>query len=203
MIVCWIPRGHLIPTGRAAHRPRRAGLLESTIVLALGELVGKPKCGTEKNAGRDHRDYAPFVLAARGGFKWGCPWPIVCPTCPAPKRLPAIEELGSEPSPAKAPPVPGEPTPANALPQTVHDSNGPQAKPPNLSNLNLPCRAKFQTIQFPILYRVKNQLHHLVPLTPIRCRARPTQEKSLPQELASRTAQVHFASRISLGNSRS
>lgn len=48
------------------------GLLESTIVLALGEMGRKPKCGSEKNAGRDHWDYAQFVLAAGGGFKRGC-----------------------------------------------------------------------------------------------------------------------------------
>jgi hypothetical protein len=47
------------------------GLLESTIVLALGEMGRHPKCGTEKNAGRDHWDYAQFVLAAGGGFKGG------------------------------------------------------------------------------------------------------------------------------------
>ncbi|HMC10634.1 MAG TPA: DUF1501 domain-containing protein, partial [Pirellulaceae bacterium] len=48
------------------------GLLDTTIVLALGEMGRKPKCGTEKNAGRDHWDYAQFVLAAGGGFKLGC-----------------------------------------------------------------------------------------------------------------------------------
>lgn len=48
------------------------GLLDTTIVLALGEMGRKPKCGTEKNAGRDHWDYAQFVLAAGGGFKRGC-----------------------------------------------------------------------------------------------------------------------------------
>jgi hypothetical protein len=47
------------------------GLLESTIVLALGEMGRQPKCGTAKNAGRDHWDYAQFVLAAGGGFKGG------------------------------------------------------------------------------------------------------------------------------------
>jgi hypothetical protein len=47
------------------------GLLESTIVLALGEMGRAPKCGTEKNAGRDHWDYAQFILAAGGGFKGG------------------------------------------------------------------------------------------------------------------------------------
>ncbi len=48
------------------------GMLDSTIVLALGEMGRKPKCGTDKNAGRDHWDYAQFVLAAGGGFKRGC-----------------------------------------------------------------------------------------------------------------------------------
>jgi hypothetical protein len=47
------------------------GLLDSTIVLALGEMGRHPKCGTAKNAGRDHWDYAQFVLAAGGGFKGG------------------------------------------------------------------------------------------------------------------------------------
>jgi hypothetical protein len=47
------------------------GLLESTIVLALGEMGRHPKCGTDKNAGRDHWDYAQFVFAAGGGFKGG------------------------------------------------------------------------------------------------------------------------------------
>jgi hypothetical protein len=47
------------------------GLLESTIVLALGEMGRHPKCGTAKNAGRDHWDYAQFVLAAGGGFRGG------------------------------------------------------------------------------------------------------------------------------------
>ncbi len=47
------------------------GLLESTIVLALGEMGRAPKCGTDKNAGRDHWDYAQFVFAAGGGFKGG------------------------------------------------------------------------------------------------------------------------------------
>jgi len=47
------------------------GLLDSTIVLALGEMGRHPKCGTDKNAGRDHWDYAQFVLAAGGGFKGG------------------------------------------------------------------------------------------------------------------------------------
>lgn len=48
------------------------GLLDTTIVLALGEMGRKPKCGTAKDAGRDHWDYAQFVLAAGGGFKRGC-----------------------------------------------------------------------------------------------------------------------------------
>jgi hypothetical protein len=47
------------------------GLLETTIVLALGEMGRMPKCGTKEGAGRDHWDYAQFVLAAGGGFKGG------------------------------------------------------------------------------------------------------------------------------------
>jgi len=47
------------------------GLLESTVVLALGEMGRKPKCGTDAKAGRDHWDYAQFVLAAGGGFRRG------------------------------------------------------------------------------------------------------------------------------------
>jgi hypothetical protein len=47
------------------------GLLESTIVLALGEMGRAPKCGTAKNAGRDHWDYAQFIFAAGGGFRGG------------------------------------------------------------------------------------------------------------------------------------
>jgi hypothetical protein len=69
------------------------GLLDTTIVLALGEMGRKPQCGTggggggEKGggggggvvgggggwcgAGRDHWDYAQFVLAAGGGFRRG------------------------------------------------------------------------------------------------------------------------------------
>jgi len=47
------------------------GLLENTIVLALGEMGRKPKCGTKEGAGRDHWDYAQFVLAAGGGFAEG------------------------------------------------------------------------------------------------------------------------------------
>lgn len=47
------------------------GLLDTTIVLALGEMGRKPQCGTAANAGRDHWDYAQFVLAAGGGFRRG------------------------------------------------------------------------------------------------------------------------------------
>jgi hypothetical protein len=47
------------------------GLLDTTIVLALGEMGRKPQCGTNRNAGRDHWDYAQFVLAAGGGFRRG------------------------------------------------------------------------------------------------------------------------------------
>jgi hypothetical protein len=47
------------------------GLLETTIVLALGEMGRKPQCGTAAGAGRDHWDYAQFVLAAGGGFRRG------------------------------------------------------------------------------------------------------------------------------------
>lgn len=47
------------------------GLLETTIVLALGEMGRKPQCGTKAGAGRDHWDYAQFVLAAGGGFRRG------------------------------------------------------------------------------------------------------------------------------------
>ena len=49
-------------------------LLDSTIVLALGETGRKPKNDSPKSAGagRDHGDYARFVLAAGGGFKRGC-----------------------------------------------------------------------------------------------------------------------------------
>jgi hypothetical protein len=47
------------------------GLLDSTIVLALGEMGRKPQCGTQAGAGRDHWDYAQFVLAAGGGFRRG------------------------------------------------------------------------------------------------------------------------------------
>jgi hypothetical protein len=46
-------------------------LLDTTIVLALGEMGRKPQCGTAANAGRDHWDYAQFVLAAGGGFRRG------------------------------------------------------------------------------------------------------------------------------------
>jgi hypothetical protein len=48
------------------------GLLDSTIVLGLGEMGRKPQCGTKAGAGRDHWDYAQFVMAAGGGFKRGC-----------------------------------------------------------------------------------------------------------------------------------
>ena len=47
------------------------GLLDTTIVLALGEMGRKPQCGTNAGAGRDHWDYAQFVLAAGGGFRKG------------------------------------------------------------------------------------------------------------------------------------
>jgi hypothetical protein len=49
------------------------GLLDSTIVLALGEMGRKPKIDNPKatGAGRDHWDYAQFVIAAGGGFKAG------------------------------------------------------------------------------------------------------------------------------------
>lgn len=47
------------------------GLLDTTIVLALGEMGRKPQCGTTQGAGRDHWDYAQFVLAAGGGFRRG------------------------------------------------------------------------------------------------------------------------------------
>jgi hypothetical protein len=47
------------------------GLLDSTIVLTLGEMGRHPKCGTAKDAGRDHWDYAQFIVAAGGGFKGG------------------------------------------------------------------------------------------------------------------------------------
>ncbi len=49
------------------------GLLDSTIVLALGEMGRKPKIDNPKaaGAGRDHWDYAQFVLAAGGGFRPG------------------------------------------------------------------------------------------------------------------------------------
>jgi hypothetical protein len=50
------------------------GLLDSTIVLALGEMGRKPKIDSPKSAGagRDHWDYAQFVIAAGGGFARGC-----------------------------------------------------------------------------------------------------------------------------------
>jgi hypothetical protein len=47
------------------------GLLKTTIVLALGEMGRMPKCGTKEGAGRDHWDYAQFVLCAGGGFSGG------------------------------------------------------------------------------------------------------------------------------------
>jgi hypothetical protein len=47
------------------------GLLDTTIVLALGEMGRKPQCGTAAGAGRDHWDHAQFVLAAGGGFRKG------------------------------------------------------------------------------------------------------------------------------------
>src|SRR5262249_53049531 len=47
------------------------GLLDTTIALALGEMGRKPQCGTAAGAGRDHWDYAQFVLAAGGGFRKG------------------------------------------------------------------------------------------------------------------------------------
>lgn len=49
------------------------GLLDSTIVLALGEMGRKPKIDNPKaaGAGRDHWDYAQFVIAAGGGFTAG------------------------------------------------------------------------------------------------------------------------------------
>jgi hypothetical protein len=49
------------------------GLLDSTIVLALGEMGRKPKIDNPKaaGAGRDHWDYAQFVVAAGGGFRRG------------------------------------------------------------------------------------------------------------------------------------
>ena len=49
------------------------GLLDSTIVLALGEMGRKPKIDNPKaaGAGRDHWDYAQFVIAGGGGFTRG------------------------------------------------------------------------------------------------------------------------------------
>jgi Protein of unknown function (DUF1501) len=47
------------------------GLLDSTIVLALGEMGRKPKCGDGDDPGRDHWDYAQFAVAAGGGFRGG------------------------------------------------------------------------------------------------------------------------------------
>lgn len=47
------------------------GLLDTTIVLALGEMGRKPKYGNGADPGRDHWDYAQFAIAAGGGFKGG------------------------------------------------------------------------------------------------------------------------------------
>ena len=49
------------------------GLLDSTIVLALGEMGRKPKIDKPKEtgAGRDHWDYAQFVIAAPGCLERG------------------------------------------------------------------------------------------------------------------------------------
>jgi hypothetical protein len=49
------------------------GLLDSTIVLALGEMGRTPKIDNTSGrvGGRDHWDYAQFVLAAGGGFRRG------------------------------------------------------------------------------------------------------------------------------------
>ena len=66
-----IPDVRRRPVGACSRTCHDRGLLESTIVLALGEMGRIPKCGTAKNAGRDHWDYAQFVLAAGGGFKGG------------------------------------------------------------------------------------------------------------------------------------
>ena len=43
-------------------------------MLALGEMGRKPKIDNPKaaGAGRDHWDYAQFVIAAGGGFNRGC-----------------------------------------------------------------------------------------------------------------------------------
>ena len=47
------------------------GLLDTTIVLALGEMGRKPKFDNGTDPGRDHWDYAQFALAAGGGFRGG------------------------------------------------------------------------------------------------------------------------------------
>src|SRR5262249_5295930 len=45
------------------------GLLDSTIVLALGEMGRTAK--VNGGQGRDHNDHAQFVLCAGGGFRGG------------------------------------------------------------------------------------------------------------------------------------
>ena len=47
---------------------------DSTIVLEVGEMGRQPKIDKPKEtgAGRDHWDYAQFVIAAGGGFNRGC-----------------------------------------------------------------------------------------------------------------------------------
>lgn len=47
------------------------GLLETTIVVALGEMGRTPKARDTKSFGRDHWAHAQFVLVAGGGFKAG------------------------------------------------------------------------------------------------------------------------------------
>lgn len=49
------------------------GLLDTTMVLALGEMGRKPKIDNPRaaGAGRDHWDYAQFVLVAGGGWRRG------------------------------------------------------------------------------------------------------------------------------------
>jgi hypothetical protein len=49
------------------------GLLETTMVLALGEMGRKPRIDNPASAGagRDHWDYAQFVFVAGGGWKQG------------------------------------------------------------------------------------------------------------------------------------
>lgn len=47
------------------------GLLDTTIVLALGEMGRKPKFDNGTDPGRDHWDYAQFAIAAGGGFRGG------------------------------------------------------------------------------------------------------------------------------------